>query len=138
MPFTLAHPAAVLPLRGLRHLEIAPLSSGHCAGYSVLRAGSFGHSIPDTHEFVGSYTTCLLLGYLALLAIFALRRPLTALLSPRARWLCLHAMAPFRSGRSAWPFAGVATPDRVESPAVGFVTHAEGWIVHRVAARVRR
>jgi hypothetical protein len=64
--------------------------------------------MPDTHDFVGSYTSCLVLGYLVLFAILLLRRPLTALLSPRARWLCLHAIAPLRKRPGAWLLAGPA------------------------------
>src|SRR6202171_5148690 len=96
MPFTLAHPAAILPLRGLRYLRTVPLII--CAmtpylPYSV--PVPFSLIRPETHSFTGSFTTCLVLGYAALGCVFLLRRPLTALLSARARWLCLSALAPF-------------------------------------------
>jgi Domain of unknown function (DUF4184) len=136
VPFTLAHPAAVLPLRGTRYLRTAPLIIGAMAPdvpYYV--PASVGRFMPDTHEFDGSYTTCLLLGYLLLIGIFILRRPLTALLSLRARWLCLNALAPLRVHWSAWAFAGLAIIVGVWSHLLwDSFTHADGWIVRRVAA----
>jgi hypothetical protein len=136
VPFTLAHPAAVLPLRGLRYLPTAPLIIGAVAPdipYYV--PGSFERFMPDTHDFVGSYTTCLVLGYLVLSAILILRRPLTALLSPRARWLCLHAIAPLRKRPSAWLLAGPAIVIGTWSHLLwDAATHSDGWLVRRVAA----
>src|SRR5438105_7713510 len=87
MPFTLAHPAAILPLRGLRYLRTAPLIIGAMIPdlpYYV--PARFGHFGPETHSVTGSFTTCMVLGYATLGCVFLLRRPLTALLSPRARW----------------------------------------------------
>src|SRR5205807_2323479 len=85
MPFTLAHPAAILPLRGLRYLRTAPLIIGAMIPdlpYYV--PARFGHFGPETHSVTGSFTTCMVLGYATLGCVFLLRRPLTALLSPRA------------------------------------------------------
>jgi hypothetical protein len=136
VPFTLAHPAAVLPLRGTRYLRTAPLIIGAMApDVPYFVPGSFGRFMPDTHEFEGSYTTCLVLGYLLLIGIFTLRRPLTALLSPRARWLCLNALAPLRQHWSAWAFAGLGIIAGVWSHLLwDAFTHADGWIVRRVSA----
>jgi hypothetical protein len=136
MPFTLAHPAAILPLRGLRYLRTAPLIIGAMTPdlpYYV--PARFGHFGPETHRVMGSFTTCLALGYAALGGVFLLRRPLTALLSARARWLCLSALAPFSRQPREWALAplsiilGVWTHLLWDS-----FTHNDGWMVRRVAA----
>jgi hypothetical protein len=136
VPFTLAHPAAILPFRGVRLLRTAPLILGAMApDLPYFLPKNLEKTLPETHEFSASFTTDLALGYLMLLAVFALRRPLTALLSPRARWLCLRALAPFRSNPSAWLLAalpillGVWTHLLWDS-----FTHSDGWFVHRIAA----
>ena len=136
MPFTLAHPAAVLPLRRARYLSTAPLIIGAMApDMPYFLPASFGRFMPDTHEFEGSYSTCLVLGYVLLVGIFILRRPLTALLSPRARWLCLNALAPLRQHWSAWAFAGLGIIAGVWSHLLwDSFTHPDGWTVRRVAA----
>ena len=136
MPFTLAHPAAVLPLRGLARLRMAPLIIGAMTPdlpyYVPARLGHFG---PETHNAVGAFTTCLVLGYAALLVLFVLRRPLTALLSARARWLCLRALAPFGERLSEWPLAALAILIGVWTHLLwDSFTHTDGWVVRRVAA----
>jgi Domain of unknown function (DUF4184) len=134
MPFTLAHPAAILPLRGIRHLRTAPLVIGalipdlpyYLPGALRLRS--------QTHTFEGSLTICPLLGYATLVAVFVLRVPLTALLPARARWLCLHSLAPFRQLRE-WLIAPLAIVVGVWTHLLwDSFTHSDGWMVHRVAA----
>lgn len=136
MPFTLAHPAAVLPLRGLRYLRTAPLILGAMIPdlpyYVPSELGR--RLIPETHTFDGSLSTDLLLGYASLVAVFVLRAPLTALLPARARWLCLNALAPFWRARE-WAFAALAIVVGVWTHLVwDSFTHADGWMVHRVDA----
>jgi len=136
MPFTLAHPAAILPLRGVRHLRTAPLVIGALVPdvrYYV--PWSLGRFVPETHSFAGSFTTDLVLGYAALAVVYLLRQPLTALLSARARWLCLRALVPFSSRRGEWLWAGLAILIGVWTHLLwDSFTHSDGWIVHRVAA----
>jgi Domain of unknown function (DUF4184) len=137
MPFTLAHPAAVLPLRGAtRLLRAAPLIIGSMVpDVPYYLPANLHRDVPETHHFRDSYTVCLLLGYVVLALLYVLRRPLTALLSPRARWLCLHALAPF--GRSAleWLFAACALLIGIWSHLLwDSFTHVDGWFVRRVAA----
>ncbi len=136
MPFTLAHPAAILPLRGLRSLRTAPLIIGAMApDLPYFLPSNLERWLPETHEFAASFTTDLALGYLMLVVIFVLRRPLTALLSPRSRWLCLNALAPFRTQWSAWVFATVAILVGVWSHLLwDSFTHTDGWVVRRVSA----
>jgi hypothetical protein len=136
VPFTLAHPAAILPLRGLRYLRTAPLIIGAMApDLPYFLPSNLEHLMPETHEFAASYSTDLALGYLMLLVIFLLRRPLTALLSPRSRWLCLNALASFRTQWSAWVFAVPAILVGVWSHLLwDSFTHTDGWVVRRVSA----
>jgi hypothetical protein len=140
MPFTLAHPAAVLPLRGVRFLRMAPLILGAMVPdtpyYLPARFGLpthlGGHAVPETHSLAGSYTTDLALGYAALAAVFVLRAPLTALLSVRARALCLAALAPFTRPRE-WLFAALAILIGVWTHLLwDSFTHPEGWFVLRL------
>jgi hypothetical protein len=135
MPFTLAHPAAVLPLRGLRHLRTAPLIVGALIpDLPYFVPAGLGRHLPETHSFAGSLTTDLLLGYAGLVAMFVLRAPLTALLSGRARWLCLNALAPLRCWRE-WAFAPLAIIAGVWTHLLwDSFTHNDGWMVHRVEA----
>ncbi|HEY0767645.1 MAG TPA: DUF4184 family protein [Steroidobacteraceae bacterium] len=136
MPFTLAHPAAILPLRGLRHLRTVPLIIGAMTPdlpyYVPARLGHFG---PETHSVTGSFTTCLVLGYAALVGVFLLRRPLTALLSARARRLCRGALAPFSRRPFEWVLAPVSILLGVWTHLLwDSFTHNDGWMVRRVAA----
>ena len=136
MPFTLAHPAAILPLRGFRYLRTAPLIIGALVPdlpYYV--PAGVGRLLPETHSFAGSFTIDLALGCGALALVFLLRRPLTALLSPRARWLCLTALAPFSVRPREWLFAPLAILLGIWTHLLwDSFTHLDGWMVHRVAA----
>jgi len=135
VPFTLAHPAAVLPLRGVRHLRTAPLIVGAVVpDLPYYLPGGIARYVPVTHAFVHSLTIDLLMAYALLAALFLLQRPLTALLSPRARALCLRALAPFRHP-AAWALAAPAIVLGVWTHLLwDSFTHRDGWIVHRAAA----
>lgn len=136
MPFTLAHPAAVLPLRGVRYLRTVPLIIGALVPdtYDYV-PGNISHHLHRAHSFEGSYTTCIVLGYALLAALFVLRRPLTALLAARARWLCLNALAPFSRSHLEWVFAALAILLGAWTHLLwDSFTHSEGWMVHRFAA----
>jgi hypothetical protein len=135
MPFTLAHPAAILPLRGLKYLRTAPLIIGAMIPdlpyYLPARFGLIG---PDTHSVTASFTICLALGYAALGCVFLLRRPLTALLSARARWLFLTALAPLSRRPLEWALASVSIILGVWTHLLwDSFTHTDGWVVRRVA-----
>jgi Domain of unknown function (DUF4184) len=136
VPFTLAHPAAVLPLRGLRYLRSVPLILGALAPdlpYFV-PGTALEALLPETHSFKGSLTTDLAVAYAGLVLIFTLRVPLTALMSARGRALCLRALAPFRRNLSEWLLAPVSIVLGVWTHlAWDSFTHHDGWMVHRVA-----
>jgi Domain of unknown function (DUF4184) len=135
VPFTLAHPAAILPLRGLRYLRTAPLICGALvpdAPYFL--PGRLDRLLPETHRFHDSYTVCLMMGYILLVILFVLRQPLTALLTARARWLFLSALQPF-TRVPEWLFAAIAIVLGVWTHLLwDSFTHPDGWMVHRVAA----
>jgi len=136
VPFTLAHPAAVLPLRRLPRLRAAPLILGAMVpDLPYFLPGKFQRPIPETHDFLGSITVCPALGYLALVALVVLRRPLTALLAPRARWLCLHALEPFVRLSGEWLWAAPAILLGVWSHLIwDSFTHTGGFLTRRVSA----
>lgn len=82
MPFTLAHPAAIWPIRRLPTLSLIPLVLG-----SLLPdiAGFIPHNVlmpyywlPNSHTLRATFTFDLPLGYLLLLLLITLRTPLTA------------------------------------------------------------
>jgi hypothetical protein len=136
MPFTLAHPAAVLPLRRLTFLQTVPLIIGSITPdlpYYV--PGRIARAMPETHTFFGSFAVCVPVGFILLVCGFLLRRPLTALMSARARWLCLRALERFRNRPLYWALAplsillGTWTHIAWDS-----FTHADGWMVRRVPA----
>jgi hypothetical protein len=137
MPFTFAHPAAVLPLRRrFKWLQTVPLIVGSVAPdlpyYVPMR---FNRLMLDTHTLMGVLWLDLPIGLAVLLFGFVFRRPLTALLSPRARALCLQSVQHFSDQPLHWvwaPFAiivGAWTHLLWDS-----VTHDNGWVVRRVAA----
>ncbi len=138
MPFTLAHPAAVLPLRKLRFLRGAPLAIGAVTPDVpyYLPLGPSGHPLRlglDTHSLVSSCTVDLALGIVLLAGAVLLREPLTVLLPARARWLCVTALEPFRRRVAEWLFAPFAILIGVWSHLLwDSFTHADGWAVRRI------
>jgi hypothetical protein len=136
VPFTLAHPAAVLPLRGLPYLRTAPLVIGSIVpDLPYFLPGQLNHTVLDTHSFEHSYTTTLALGCVVLAAVFLLRGPLTALLSARARWVCLAALEPFRRRPREWLLAPLAILLGIWTHLLwDSFTHLDGWMVQRVTA----
>jgi hypothetical protein len=135
VPFTLAHPAAVLPLRGLRFLRMAPLIVGAVVpDLPYYLPDDVARYVPWTHDFAHSFTVDLALGYALLASLVVLRRPLTALLSVRARALCLRALHPLRRPIE-WAFAAPAILLGVWTHLLwDSFTHKDGWMVHRVEA----
>ncbi|HYB64350.1 MAG TPA: DUF4184 family protein [Steroidobacteraceae bacterium] len=140
MPFTLAHPAAILPLRQVRFLRTAPLVIGAVTPDVpyYLPLGPGGHPLRvrlDTHSLIGSCTVDLALGLVLLMAAVLLREPLTALLPARARWLCLEALAPFRRRAAPWLLAPLAILIGVWSHLLwDSFTHTDGWAVRHLPA----
>ena len=140
MPFTLAHPAAILPLRGIRYLRMAPLVIGAVTPDVpyYLPLGPSGRPLRlglDTHSLVSAFTFDLALGMALLALAVLLREPLTALLPARARWLCLEGLERFRRRASEWLLAPLAILIGVFSHLLwDSFTHADGWAVRRIPA----
>ena len=145
MPFTFSHPAAVLPLRRrLKSLQTVPLIIGSVAPdlpyYVPARLNRYAspwlnHFTLDTHTFAGALWADVPIGMVTLLLVFLFRGPLTVLLAPRARALCLQSVEHFRKQPLHWvlaPFAilvGTWTHLLWDS-----FTHDNGFMVRRVAA----
>ncbi len=137
MPFTLAHPAAILPLRHLRGLRTAPLIAGAVAPdlpyYAPMRYSGF--LVHETHTLRGSWSIDLALGLALLTCLFVLRRPLTVLLSARCRALCLRALEPYARRPLEWLLAPVAILVGVWTHLLwDSFTHGDGWMVRRIDA----
>lgn len=135
MAFTLAHPAAVLPLRRLPYLRTAPLIIGAITP-DLPNYGPMHHTrylLWETHRLHGSWSIDLPLGLAVLIFVFVLRRPLTLLLPARSRGLCLRALAPYAQRPLEWLFAPVAIMIGVWTHLLwDSFTHGDGWIVQRV------
>jgi hypothetical protein len=131
VPFTLAHPAAILPLRHIKPLRTVPLILGALApDVRLYLPWDVRSVIPNTHTLRGSVMVCVPLCLGVLAALYLLRAPLTALLSPRARWLYLTAIEPF--GRSVWEwlFAPLSILVGIASHLLwDSFTHGDGWMV---------
>jgi hypothetical protein len=136
MPFTLAHPAAVLPLRRFRYLQTVPLIVGSITpDLPYFVPARFGRLMADTHTIYGSFVYDVPIGLAVILFGFLLRRPFTVLLSVRGRALCLRAMERFRDRPLAWALAPIAILIGTWTHILwDSFTHETGWMVRRVSA----
>lgn len=136
MPFTFAHPAAILPLRRSRLLQTVPLIIGSMVPDAPYFFPSrVARYVFDTHSLYTSFTVDVPLGMAFLVATLLLKEPLTILLGARARWICLRSIERFNARPLHWPIAlfsiliGAWTHIAWDS-----VTHQSGWTAERVAA----
>lgn len=136
MPFTLAHPAAVLPLRRSRFLQTVPLIIGSLVpDVPYFFTAHLSQMFPDTHTLYGSISVCVPLGMALLVFTLLLREPLTILLGPKLRWLCLRSLDRFLERPLRWPIAllsiliGSWTHIAWDS-----FTHPSGWTTLHVPA----
>lgn len=136
MPFTFAHPAAVLPLRRFKFLHTVPLIIGSVApDLPYYIPARYTRLMAATHTGLGTLWLDIPIGLAVLLFVFLLRRPLTALMTPRARALCLHSLEEFRRQRLHWLLAIVAIYVGTWTHLIwDSFTHDNGAIVRRVAA----
>ncbi len=136
MPFTLAHPAAVMPLRRLRFLPTPALIAGSVApDLPYYMPSRIDAALHETHTLWGSVVLCVPLG-LALIAVgLVLRRQLTALMTERARWVCLREAEWFAARPMNWLLAIPAILIGAWTHILwdGF-THPGTWLVRRVDA----
>ena len=135
MPFTLAHPAAVLPLKRLRVLDPLPLIIGSITpdiGYYFPR--QIRLYLPAAHSFVGSFTFCLpvALGLLALLV--ALRIPMLEPLPTEHRQFVASLIERFQSRKLYLAAAVPSVLIGVWSHIVwDSFTHRNRWAVQHLA-----
>jgi Domain of unknown function (DUF4184) len=136
LPFTLSHPAAILPLRRLKPLRTVPLLLGALApDFSHYLPTSVRTWFPYTHSFAASWRVCLPLCLGIIACCYLLRAPLTALMSPRARWLCLSAIEPFGKHPVEWLLAPLSILLGAWSHLLwDSFTHGNGWMVRHYAA----
>jgi hypothetical protein len=126
MPFPLAHPAAVLPLRRFcpRLLSFPALVIGSLCpdgGYCFGKFGELSHTVRGSFEF------CLPLGFIMLAVLYALRFRVVSLLAPHYRQaflpLCERPAAPVLVLLVSL-FLGIWTHLLWDS-----LTHTTGWLV---------
>jgi hypothetical protein len=136
VPFTLSHPAAILPLRRLKPLRTVPLVLGAMApDFSHYLPWNVRVWFPDTHNFGASWRVCVPLCLVVLGCAWLLRAPLTALMSPRARWLCLTAIEPFGKRPVEWLLAPLSILIGAWTHLLwDSFTHSNGWMVRHYAA----
>jgi hypothetical protein len=134
VPWTLSHPAAVLPLRRLspQPLEFAALVFGSIApdlGYHIHQIGfaMFAHTLP------GTLLTAVPTGLMFLLIFYLVRRPVCYALPQPHRAALLPLCTPFPRGLKRWLIIlfslliGVWTHTFWDA-----WTHDDGWFVERM------
>jgi preprotein translocase subunit SecG len=136
MPFTFAHPVAVLPLRRFKYLQTVPLIVGSVApDLPYYIPARFNHLTLETHTPSGSLWADIPIGLVVLTVGFLLRRPLTTLMTARARALCLRSMERFRDQPLHWVLAPLSILVGTWTHLLwDSFTHDSGWMVRRVAA----
>jgi len=137
MPFTLAHPAAVLPLRRVRLMRTVPLVVGAMTPdlpyYLPWRIAK--HIPQETHTLLGTLTLDLPMGVLLLIFIWLLRRPLAAPLGRFGEAKCLAALGRFGSRAGNWALAPLSLLIGSWTHLVwDSFTHPDGWMVSRISA----
>jgi len=106
MPFTLAHPAAVMPLRRLKYLPMPALVIGSMApDIKYYFPERFELALGDTHTLYGSVVRDIPMGMAMIVIVLLLRGPLTALMTERARWVSLREAEQFTSRPLNWLLA---------------------------------
>jgi hypothetical protein len=130
MPWTFAHPAAVLPLRPLKRLSYGALVIGSIAPDMGYYLGSFDLAAA-AHTPLGILTLCLPTGLALIALVRVLHRPVADLLPGRHRQalLSLPSMPRFNTPMTACRVSlsiiiGAATHDAWDS-----FTHGTGYFV---------
>jgi hypothetical protein len=135
LPFTLAHPAAVLPLHGHWRRGLLPLAIGSVApDIPYFLPHRVALALPSGHTLWGALTISAPLAALMLLIVVLLREPLTAPLWGRHRVLAARAIDAFH--REPWNWVA-AVPALLLGIGLHILwdsfTHRTGWIVAHVA-----
>jgi hypothetical protein len=136
MPFTLAHPAAIWVLRRAPHQQLLPLIVGSVApDLPDFMPGRISQYFELVHTLGGSVLEDVPLGMVVLLALVALRVPLTELLGSRARPFFLDILERFaHAPRSSWLLAPLSMLAGIWTHLLwDSFTHENGWTVRHVA-----
>lgn len=104
MPFTLAHPAAVWPLKFLRYLAVIPLVIGSLTPDLASYIPN-SHALVNSHTLRGTIRLDLPLGFALLLALFVLRPILLAPLWQPHRQFLRQCIDTYFSNRWWWVIA---------------------------------
>ncbi len=139
MPWTLSHPAAVLPLRRFtpRPLDFAALVFGSMApdlGYYINQFGlaTFAHTLPGT--LFAAFPTALVFLFL----FYFVRRPVCYCLPGRQRQALLPLCQSMPTGFSRWAIILVSLLIGVWTHTFWDAwTHDSGWFVLRIPALQR-
>jgi hypothetical protein len=137
MPFTFAHPAAVLPLRRAPLMSSVPLIIGAMTpDVPYYFPWRIAKHIPEaTHTFLGTFTLDLPMGLVSLLFLWLLRAQLAAPLGPRAQAKCLAAVERFGNRPRNWVLAPLSILIGAWTHlAWDSFTHADSWVVSRISA----
>ncbi|MBW4051630.1 MAG: DUF4184 family protein [Proteobacteria bacterium] len=138
MPFTLAHPAAVLPLRRLPLMRTVPLIIGAMTpDVPYFLPWRLAKHIPQgaTHTLGGMVTLDLPFGVLVLLFMWVLRVPLAAPLGSASQARCLAALERFGRRPINWVLAPLSLLiGSWTHLAWDSFTHPDGWLVSRISA----
>ena len=137
MPFTFAHPAAVLPLRHMRLMRTVPLIIGAMTpDVPYFLPWRITKHLPETtHTVLGSFTLDLPIGAALLLFLWLLRVPLAAPLGPATRAKCLGAVERFGSEPLSWALAPLSLLIGAWTHLLwDSFTHPDGWMVLRISA----
>jgi Domain of unknown function (DUF4184) len=135
MPFTLAHPAAIFPLRRLPALDPLPLIVGSIVpdiGYYL--PPSIAPLLPNAHSVVASVTFCLPAGFVLLLMLLALAPPLLEPLPARHRRFVAASIQNFAKRKNRLAVAVVSILVGAWTHIVwDSFTHRGGWAVEHSA-----
>jgi hypothetical protein len=138
MPFTLAHPAAVLPLRRTPLMRTVPLILGAMSpDVPYFLPWRIAKHIPQgmTHTLFGTFTLDLPFGILMLLFVWLLRVPLTAPLGAASQAKCFAAMERFGCRPINWLAAPLSLLLGSWTHLIwDSFTHPDGWMVSRISA----
>jgi hypothetical protein len=136
MPFTFAHPAAILPLRRFRFLQTTSLIIGSLVpDVPYYFPQRFGRMLTDTHTLGGSFTIDVPLGMALLIATLLLKEPLAVLLPGRVRVLFMRSLERFSAQPFHWLIAALSVLVGAWTHiAWDSFTHAQGWTTQHVAA----
>jgi len=138
MPFTLAHPAAVLPLRRTPLLRSVPLLIGAMTpDVPYFLPWRLAKHIPQgvTHTLLGTLTLDLPFGIALLLFLWFLRAPLAAPLDAGSQAKCSAALERFGSRTANWLLAPLSLLVGSWTHLVwDSFTHPDGWMVSRISA----